>query len=295
MKRSYFPEAGIWLKGNTHSHTTVSDGVFTPEELAKLYVSRGYDFLSMTDHNVFVPHSEAPELIQLTGVEHDIEYSADKCTHVVGLGAAGKDKTGYECRRYSKEELKDQQLVDMMHDDGQFVSLAHPYWSRMEAEEIFSLDRLDAIEVYNNGTEHLCHGGNAEVLWDMMLRRGKRLYATACDDVHVPCDLFGGWLWVKAAERSAAAVLAALHSGAFYATSGPQISDFGIEDGEVYVACSPCRAVHFVTYPPRGESLFANGGPFTEARHKLTGRESYVRVVCEDSEGHCAWSQPIYF
>ena len=34
MKRSYFPEAGIWLKGNTHSHTTVSDGVFTPEELA---------------------------------------------------------------------------------------------------------------------------------------------------------------------------------------------------------------------------------------------------------------------
>ena len=92
MKRSYFPEAGIWLKGNTHSHTTVSDGVFTPEELAKLYVSRGYDFLSMTDHNVFVPHSEAPELIQLTGVEHDIEYSADKCTHVVGLGAAGKDK-----------------------------------------------------------------------------------------------------------------------------------------------------------------------------------------------------------
>ena len=34
MKKSYFPEGGIWLKGNIHSHSTVSDGMFTPEQLA---------------------------------------------------------------------------------------------------------------------------------------------------------------------------------------------------------------------------------------------------------------------
>ena len=52
MKKSYFPEGGVWLKGNSHSHSTVSDGVFTPEELAEAYASAGYDFLAMTDHNI---------------------------------------------------------------------------------------------------------------------------------------------------------------------------------------------------------------------------------------------------
>lgn len=298
MKKSCFPESGIWLKGNLHSHSTVSDGVFTPEELAGLYVKAGYDFLSMTDHNVFVPHSELPEdqIILLTGVEHDIEYSLDKCTHVVGIGAANRRATGYNCRRYSKEELTDQSLIDMMHNDGQFVTLAHPVWSRMELEEIFSLQRLHAIEVYNNGTEHLCHGGNAELFWDLMLRRGKRIFAMACDDVHVPEDLFGGWICVKAAQRSAEAIMNALFTGAFYASGGPEIYDFGLNDGKAYISCSACREIHFVTYMPRGRSFFAKAGEaLTEASHTLRGSERYCRAVCVDDSGHAAWSQPIFF
>ena len=123
MKQSYFPEGGVWLKGNIHSHSTVSDGLFTPKELAELYASQGYAFLSVTDHNVFVHHKELPEeeIILLTGLEHDIEYSADKCTHVVGNASIGKETTDYLCKRYSAEELMDQQLVDMMRADGQFV------------------------------------------------------------------------------------------------------------------------------------------------------------------------------
>ena len=102
MKKSYFPEDGIWLKGNPHSHSTVSDGMFTPEELAASYASAGYDFLSMTDHNILESHDGliGDRLLLLTGLEHDIEYSPDKCTHVVGLSAAGKCTTDYPCRRY---------------------------------------------------------------------------------------------------------------------------------------------------------------------------------------------------
>lgn len=297
MKKSYFPEGGIWLKGNIHSHSTVSDGMFTPEELARSYASAGYDFLSMTDHNVFVPHSDlSKDILLLTGLEHDIEYSPDKCIHVVGLSAAGKQDTGYLCKRYSAEELTDQQMVDMMREDGQFVSLAHPVWSRMEPEEILGLDDFHAIEVFNNGTEHLCHGGDAEVFWELLLRRGKRVFATAVDDVHVADDLFGGWIWVKAADRSASAILDALFSGAFYPSSGPLIRDFGIDGGTVYVSCSDCREIHFVTYPPRGRSFFAEGGKaLTEASHVLTGREDYVRVVCVDTNGHSAWTNPVFF
>ena len=298
MKKSYFPEEGVWLKGNIHSHSSVSDGLFTPKELAELYASHGYAFLSMTDHNVLVAHSELPEeeIILLTGLEHDIEYSADKCTHVVGNSAAGKNTTDYLCKRYSSRELTDQQLVDLMRGDGQFVSLAHPVWSRMEVEEILGLENIHAIEVFNNGTEHLCHGGNAEVWWDMLLRRGKKVFATAVDDVHVADDLFGGWVWVKAADRSREAIMEALFNGAFYASTGPVIHDFGVEDGQAYVSCSDCREIHFVTYPPRGDSFFAEEGVcLNEGTHTLTGREAYVRAVCVDSQGRWAWSNPIFF
>ena len=298
MKKSYFPENGVWLRGNLHCHTTVSDGVVAPKILAKSYADAGYDFLSMTDHNVFVPHSELPEerILLLTGVEHDIEYSPDKCTHIVGMGAAGKSSTDYLCRRYSAKELSDQQLIDMMHEDGQFVVLAHPIWSRMEPEEVLLLDGFHAMEVFNNGTEHLCHGGNAETYWDMLLRRGKRVFATASDDTHVPHDQFGGWAWVKAAQRSLESIMDALFNGKFYASSGPVIQDFGIDGDEVYVSCSACREIHFVTYPPRGQSFFAEDGALlTKASHPLTGRETYARVVCVDTCGHSAWSNPIFF
>lgn len=298
MKKSYFPEEGLWLKGNLHSHSTVSDGLFTPLEMARMYADHGYAFLSMTDHNVLVPHSELPEeeIILLTGLEHDIEYSADKCTHVVGNCAAGKDKTDYLCKRYFADELTDQQLVDMMRADGQFVSLAHPVWSRMEPEEILGLENIHAIEVFNNGTEHLCHGGNAEIWWDMLLRHGKKVFATAVDDVHVADDLFGGWIQVKAAQRSREAILDAVFSGAYYASTGPVIHDFGMDGLNVYVECSPCREIHFVTYPPRGKSVFPEEGkPLTSAAHTLTGREAYVRVVCVDNDGRSAWTNPIFF
>lgn len=298
MKKSYFPESGVWLKGNPHSHTTVSDGKFTPEELAKLYESKGYAFLSMTDHNILASHNALSNsnIIMLTGLEHDIEYNKDKCIHIVGLTPIGKEKTQYPCKRYSPSELNDNQLVDMMREDGQFVSLAHPIWSRMELEEIYNLNGYHAIEVYNNGTEHLCHGGNAEIIWDMLLRHGKRVFATACDDVHTDCDLFGGWICAKAAEHSPEALMAALFSGAFYSSCGPEIFDFGTDNNEVYLSCSDCREIHFVTYPPRGESFFTeNGEPLTEKRHKLSGREAYVRAVCVDSNGRSAWTNPIFF
>ncbi len=298
MKKSYFPVGGVWLRGNLHSHTTVSDGTFAPGALAGLYASAGYSFLSMTDHNVLVPHGELPEkqLLLLAGVEHDLEYSPDQCTHVVGIASAGKSGTDYPCKRYFPADLTDQQLIDMMREDGQFVTLAHPVWSRMEVNEILKLKNFHAIEVFNNGTEHLCHGGNAELYWELLLRRGERVFATASDDVHVPEDLFGGWIWVKAAERTPQAVLDALRSGAFYASAGPVIHDFSLDGKRACISCSDCREIHFVTYPPRGASFFAeNSGSITAASHPLTGRESYVRAVCVDHEGRSAWTNPVFF
>jgi hypothetical protein len=41
-----------WYKGNTHTHTLWSDGDAAPEYAVSWYKEQGYDFLSLTDHNV---------------------------------------------------------------------------------------------------------------------------------------------------------------------------------------------------------------------------------------------------
>lgn len=298
MKRSYFNEEGVWLKGNLHSHTTVSDGVYTPAEMAVDYLAHGYDFISMTDHNVFVAHEipEAEGLLLLPGVEHDLAYSKFNCIHVVGTGAAGKAETGYPCRKYTPSELTDQALIDLMANDGQYVVLAHPCWSRMEPEEVAALKGFHAIEVYNRGAENLCHAGRGDIYWDMLLRRGQKVFGMASDDTHKKFDAFGGWIWVKASEKSHEAIMEALFAGQFYGSSGPQILDFGLEDGQAYVQCSACREIHFVTWPPRGASYFApEEDVLTEYRYNLKGGEHYLRIECIDHAGRIAWTNPIFF
>ena len=46
------PSGPTWWKGNTHTHTLWSDGDAAPEHVVDWYVSHGYHFLVLSDHNV---------------------------------------------------------------------------------------------------------------------------------------------------------------------------------------------------------------------------------------------------
>ena len=205
MPMSAFPESGVWLKGNFHSHTTLSDGSLSPEEQIRRYTVQGYDFLAITDHNAMYDRLEWNEgIVMLPAWERDISYVEKvKCTHIIGLfGSWTPSNSEFKRPKGDKEIMDDQMLIDEMRGDGNvFISIAHPAWSRMEPEELLALERYDAIEVFNTGVECLCHEGHAEYLWDYLLRRGKRVLGVACDDTHghtVKDDHFGGWVMVKA-------------------------------------------------------------------------------------------------
>ncbi len=45
--------AARWWRGNLHTHTFWSDGRAFPEEVVAWYKARGYNFLGLSDHNVF--------------------------------------------------------------------------------------------------------------------------------------------------------------------------------------------------------------------------------------------------
>jgi hypothetical protein len=57
-----------WLAGDLHSHTVHSDGAMTVPELACLAVSRGLDFVAVTDHNTISHQAELPAAAARYGI-----------------------------------------------------------------------------------------------------------------------------------------------------------------------------------------------------------------------------------
>ena len=300
MRYSAFPSDGRWMRGNLHSHTTLSDGLVEPAQQAADYRAMGYDFLSVTDHNVMHKLTElnCDGFLMLPGWERDIPYGTTKCLHVVGQFPADYPEDSFRRPKGDPEKMSMQHLLDEMNGENDFITLAHPVWSRMEPEEIRALTGYHAIEVFNTGTERLCHAGRADILWDMLLRDGRHVFCVACDDTHgktAKPDRFGGWVMVKAKTLSVADLLRALRAGPYYATQGPELHEFAIEDGNVMIDCSPCEEVHIVTWPPRGRSIYnTEGSPLIHVECPLKGGERYVRVECVDAQGQTAWSQPLW-
>ena len=70
------------LKGQLHTHTTLSDGTMTPQEVADVYTGLGYDFLAFTDHDHLLKPADLKmirqvksEMILFYGIELTVHCS----------------------------------------------------------------------------------------------------------------------------------------------------------------------------------------------------------------------------
>jgi len=79
-----------WYKGNLHTHTTLSDGVKSPEETKRVYKYMGYDFIVLSDHWYYGEgvESDPSGLLVLSGAEYNFngEDSLKGVFHIVGFG-----------------------------------------------------------------------------------------------------------------------------------------------------------------------------------------------------------------
>ncbi len=299
---SVFDANNSWYRGNLHTHSTVSDGRLSPQDVVQLYRSRGWDFLAFTEHSRMTRFTElsTADFLVLPGVE--IHADIDKpvrCHHAVGIGAdtaaAPHLQTLADAR--SKNCAGGQEIIDSLRSHGYFPIYCHPEWSRVEWDDIRHLHGYEAMEIFNYSSFMEDNTGYSLSHWDAALRSGRRVWGVASDDCHHRQeDQCGGWVMVNAPELSAAAILQALRLGRFYASSGPSIHKLTYNQGTVEVHCSPVRAVHFVTYEERGGAVrAANGEDVTTAAFALSGKETYVRVECVAADGTTAWSNPIFF
>ena len=63
-------------KGNTHAHTTCSDGRLSPEECMRCYKEAGYDFLAITDHWHTGEERDFQGMLIIPGAEYDFSFPA---------------------------------------------------------------------------------------------------------------------------------------------------------------------------------------------------------------------------
>lgn len=281
---------GQWLRGNIHAHTTISDGKLSPAEVLTLYSEAGYDFIALTDHNRYHTYSHS-DLICIGGVEVT-GYLAKKPIHLQLLPLPGLPVFSEGQQFFLTDEEETRRFIATYHKRC-IILLNHPAWSLLESGEVIRLGPIAGIEISNYSTELLNAVDGSIHLWECALREGRRWLGYGSDDNHnKESDCFGSWIWVKAAEPSAQAIVEAIEKGHFYSSEGPFIHRFEIRGGRVVAECSPVSRI--IVKGERRNFVRRLGDGITSLEAPLNGQSRYLRLECTDEQGRSAYSNPIW-
>jgi hypothetical protein len=281
---------GNWYKGNTHIHSTASDGGKTVAQLDEMYASAGYDFLFCTDHWVASDVSadvRESDLIWFDGIEIHGRDEYGSFYHVVCLGTFHGISAGDEFGGALKEARA----------QGGILILAHPHWSGNSFDDAVRW-RFDGVEVHNFVCRWLNGKGDGTVHWNAMLERNPNTLAFACDDAHiVPSHpgWDGGWIMVTASDRTRGAILQAIRHGRFYSTGGPAFHEIAFDGERVSIRTSPVRFARLVGPAHWGDRVGAfDGSLVSEASFTVRPDWSYAYLEIEDECGRRAWTNPLF-
>lgn len=303
LRQQAFNQTGNkMLKGALHCHTTRSDGSGTPEDVTRLHVQNGYDFLALTDHRIYNYANHAPEqdILIIPGTEMDagLPEPGVHCYHTVWIGPSKENGNGFDQdQRFDPLNVTCQEeyqpVLDMAHENGNMTIYCHPEWSNTPSHEFERLKGNFAMEIWNSGCAIGCEQDMDAAYWDNLLRQGQKIWGVATDDGHAMHQHCLGWVRVNA-ERDLDSILAALKNGAFYSSTGPEIYDFYVENGKAVVKCSPANRVrwHYGFFPTQ---ISRGDGKLIEtAEFHVPGFFTYIRASVVDAEGRMAWTNPIF-
>ena len=292
-----------WLKGNTHTHTTYSDGDSPPEVVVDWYAEHGYDFLFLTDHNALIPDDHLAQLQGRGLAVWQGEEITMAAVHVNGLGLQrlvlpeepGNGAGPAERIRWAVEQVRRQDGV---------ATVNHPnYLWTLTIDHLLASGDFGLLEIAN-GHYLVANEGDAthpstEWLWDQLLTAGRPVWGVASDDAHHFAS-WGpnwvnpgrGWLLVEADSPRLHDCLVALREGRFYASNGLELADYRATAREIAVeVASPEARIELVG--AAGRILEAADGP--SARFSLTTNVGpYVRLRATGPGDRKLWTQPIF-
>lgn len=306
-----------------HLHTTRSDGSKSPVETMEIYKSRGYDFIAITDHDIYWGDDSynTGGFCVLGGIEiglsyggknYDLgayfdpgsKYAKNRLPHDYSWSVSSLDGNSmpeFYSAGSSESEIiiydVVRKAINFLKKHGNIVMINHPDFSRHLPEDNFNFKEAFAMEIYNHSAEINRASGYSIEHYDEALRSGMRCLGIAADDFHGNTDHIGGWIMVSANSLDPADLIAAIKEGSFYSTTGPEIHDFYVNDNMVYAETSPVREISFITYPDHGLNFKAPAGAFLHrAAAELDEKEKvdFIRLEITDAHGMKAWSNPIF-
>jgi hypothetical protein len=275
---------GVWLRGNLHTHTTRSDGMLSPQQAVDAYAGRGYDFLALSDHDIVTDGSglDRRGMVLLPAREVSAAFG-----HLLLVGPG--------CDIAFRAHAGQQEMIDQVRAVGGITVLCHPNWGRnfnhYAIEKMRMLTGCSGVEIFNGSV--VDEAGNAAALdkWAMLLEDQRPLFGFAHDDMHRPECVGRAWIMAQATERSPEAILAALRSGRFYASTGVTLDRIELEDAVVRVEAADAEALAVVVEAER-RLVWIEGTELTFDTSICPG--AYFRIEAYGRADRRAWSQPFF-
>jgi hypothetical protein len=300
------PRQGRWYAGDTHSHSTHSDGVDDVSTCIRLAEYVGLDFYAITDHRtadaIFDPAFRSGALTLIPGEEWGGRG------HAVALGISRKiPEIDYSLGAASLN-TQVQAVVDDAHAQGGVVYPAHP--CSFKNSWVWTAKRYDAMEIWNifwlfpdvlpltdrdldkrlrkvglaaigedasreiRSAVHAGSNGNFQALklWEEYLNQGVHLAAMGGGDRHLVVLPGRPLTHIFAASRSV-----------------PDLLE-GIRKGRTWISCNPHGPRVEFTADRDGDGLFETmigdsiplvpGGRRVEFRVRVTdARDGIVEIV----------------
>ena len=276
-------------KGNTHAHTTRSDGVKSPGEVMRMFRDADYDFLVLTDHWTPGPTLSFEGMLVLSGAEYDFSFP-EQVLHIVGVFPDEAATQGFHHRMDYPE------IIGRINAQGGAAILCHPAWSLNTPEMIRSVQGVCAAEVYNSisGSPWNAPRADSGVLLDMVAAGGRCIPQIAADDCHFYTgEQLMSYTMLQADELTPDGVIAALKRGSFYASQGPQFIDAELTDTELIVRTSPVSRCSFISNLVYVAGRCRMGEGMVENVYELQPGETFIRCEIEDEQGRRAWLSPV--
>ena len=316
MRFYLLPEHGNFYKVNMHSHSTLSDGKQTPEELKAAYMEKGYSAIAFTEHTRLhdLTYLTDENFVAITSYEIDFldkEHTPfpallDKPLEHAHMEAVHMNLYAYDPHNFTAIDLTDlkvpfsveniNEAVRRAREAGFFVIFNHPHWSMNTHNMYANLKDVQGLEIVNGASHHSSDLDYAPHVYDEMVCAGLRPICVGGDDNHGTQHFFWAWTMMKADELTHEALLDAMVKGNCYASTGPEIFDLYLDindEGEMYVTIRTSGAAGIycstVTRRRYRKLMHENGGvPVTEATFKINPNDLCFRISVKDEHGNHA-------
>jgi len=323
-----------WYRGNTHTHTKNSDGDSAPDTVVRWYREHDYQFLFITDHEYVTDTAPlnalfgASERFLVMPGQEITQWATDPARSAAHVNSLFTSKVIWpmgnrKCMGSGCGAIVDAtvSLGDTFKTNiaavlaaGGIPQINHPNyrWS-VKPEDLYDVPNGCLLEIWNGQGRINNLGGtddrgdtrpSAEGQWDILLSRGKVIWAVGSDDSHVfaPTDdpraapPGQAWIMVHAPELSSKAIGIALRDGNFYASTGLTLDNIAASSTELsfVIVETTHGASRYVTRFIGQDGIVLAEVAGTKPAYRFQGNETYVRASIIDSNGDRAWTQPAF-